>query len=257
MAPRKETPTTGTTVPAQPTTGTTVPSVNPADYQKLNPVPGGGAYASDSGTGVSPGYIPPPRPGEVGQGNISGLVDANGKVLPFYNLNTAPRELLAGMQNEVTRTNFLKNLYDRGWYKGDKPGGGLSDEDEKAVYRLMYSSNLTGVPWNQIYSAGKKSPFSSAVSSGSRFRASSTEDLVEIANRTALSTIGRKLSPEETSKFARSYQASQQAEASGGMAAPTTDVFFKNRIEQKYGAESDGYKYLSAISNVAKLMENM
>ena len=257
MAPRKETPTTGTTVPAQPTTGTTVPSVNPNDYQQLNPIPGGGAYTSDAGTGVSPGYIPPPRPGGVGQGNISGLVDAEGKVLPFYNLNTAPRELLAGMQNEVTRTNFLKNLYDRGWYGGDKPGGGLSDEDEKAVYKLMYSSNLAGVPWNQIYSLGKKSPFASSTSGGRQFRPSSTEDLVEIANRTALSTIGRKLSPEETSKFARSYQASQQAEASGGMAAPTTDVFFKNRIEQKYGAESDGYKYLSAISNVAKLMENM
>jgi hypothetical protein len=65
------------------------------------------------------------------------------------------------------------------------------------------------------------------------------------------------LSAEEASKFSRAYQASQQAEAAGGATAPSTDVFFKNRIEQQYGAESDGYKYLSAISNVANLMENM
>jgi hypothetical protein len=65
------------------------------------------------------------------------------------------------------------------------------------------------------------------------------------------------LSPEEASRFSKAYQASQQSEAAGGAAAPSTDVFFKNRIEQQYGGESDGYKYLSAISNVAKLMENM
>jgi hypothetical protein len=112
--------------------------------------------------------------------------------------------------------------------------------------------------WNKVLTSVKQSPFASTSGGrGAGFRPSSTEDLVEIANRTALSTIGRKLSDEETSKFARSYQASQQSEASGGMTAPNTEVFFKNRIEQKYGAESDGYKYLSAISNVARLMENM
>jgi hypothetical protein len=249
MAPRKETPTT-------PTTGTTVPaspSVSPEAYQAAgNTVPVGGAPSSYSNTGVSENYIPFGR-------QEPGLAGSDGKTLAYYNLSTFPREFLAGMQDEVLRKDFLKNLYERGWYDSkERPGGGLSDEDEKAVYKLMYAANLAGVQWNQIYTSGKKSPFASdSAGGGAGFRPSSTEDLVEIANRTALSTIGRKLSAEETSKFARSYQSSQQAEASGGMSAPSTDVFFKNRIEQKYGAESDGYKYLSAISNVAKLMENM
>jgi len=250
MAAKKQTPNT-------PTTGTTVPPANPslapANYQAAgNTVPIGNGYATNSNTGVSDNFIPKGM-------SKSGITD-NGATIPFYNLNTYPRELLAGYgTDEVARKTFLKNLYERGWYKGDdKPGGGLSDEDETAVYRLMYASNLTGMPWNKVLTSVSQSPFANTSGGrGAGFRPSSTEDLVEVANRTALSTIGRKLSAEETSKFSRAYQASQQAEASGGMSAPSTEVFFKNRIEQKYGAESDGYKYVSAISNVAKLMENM
>jgi hypothetical protein len=231
----------------------------PVTLPGVAPPPIGGTQTTTEGyTGVSPGYIPPPRPGIKGKDNVPGLVDPTGAVEPYYNLNTRPRELLSSSKfDEVTRNLFLKNLYERGWYKSGKPGGGLSDDDQEAVARLLYASNLTGVTWEQIYSLGKRSPFAEAPSADGRFRVAATEDLVEIANRTALSTIGRKLSAEEASKFSRAYQASQQAEASGGAAAPDTNVFFKNRIEQQYGAESDGYKYLSAISNVANLMENM
>lgn len=245
MAARKQGPTGST--------GSGTPVVLPG---AVAPPPTGGQYATDSSTGVRPGYIPPPRPGITGKDNVSGIIDETGAVNPYYNLNTGPRELLVDM-SEVERNTLLRNLYDRGFYKSGRPGGGLSDEDEQAVYRLLYTSNLTGVSWSQIYNSGQRSRFTSASEGSGRARVAATEDLVEIANRTALSTIGRKLSAEETSKFARAYQASQQAEASGGATAPTTDVFFKNRIEQQYGAESDGYKYLSAISNVANLMENM
>jgi hypothetical protein len=248
MAAKKQTPstpTTGTTVPAN-------PSLAPANYQAAgNTLPIGTGYATNSNTGVSENYF-------VEGNKVSGIIE-NGQPSPFYNLSTFPRELLASYgTDEVARKTFLNKLYSRGWYKGDdKPGGGLSDEDETAVYRLLYASNLTQTPFTKVLSSVKQSPFVSASGKGAGFRPSSTEDLVEVANRTALSTIGRKLSDEETSKFARAYQSSQQTEASGGMSAPSTEVFFKNRIEKKYGAESEGYKYLSAISNVAKLMENM
>ena len=224
----------------------------------INPPPTGGVVTDSTGgyTGVAPGFIPPPRPGIRGKDNVSGIVTSEGAVEPYYNLNTGPREELNGM-SEVERTTFLRNLYERGWYKSGRPGGGFSDEDADAVSRLLYLSNLTGVSWEQIYQSGKRSPFASAPDGSTRARVAATEDLVEIANRSALSTIGRKLSASEAATFSRAYQASQRAEAAGGMTAPSTDVFFKNRIEQKYGAESDGYKYLSAISNVANLMENM
>jgi hypothetical protein len=246
MAPRKQNPTNNAppvTIPGAPA----VPTV---------PVGGNTTDSTGGYTGVAPGYIPPPRPGIKGKDTVSGIVTSEGAIDPYYNLNTAPREELAAM-DEVERNTFLRNLYERGWYKSGKPGGGLSDDDEQAVYRLLYSANLTGVSWDQIYKSGKRSPFASAPDGSARARVAATEDLVEIANRSALSTIGRKLSASEAATFSRAYQASQRAEAAGGMTAPSTDVFFKNRIEQKYGAESDGYKYLSAISNVANLMENM
>lgn len=249
MAARKQTPST-------PTTGTTVPanaSLAPANYQAAgNPVPTGGASSTYSNTGVSENYLP--------NGKESGLANPSGTRLPFYNLSTNPREYLASYgTNEIARKTFLRNLYERGWYDPkESPGGGLSDADEKAIYKLMYASNLAGVQLDQIYNSGQKSPFTSGTAGrGAGFRPSSTEDLVEIANRTALSTIGRKLSAEEATKFSRAYQATEQTQASGGANASNTEVFFKNRIEQKYGAESDGYKYVSAISNVAKLMEQM
>jgi hypothetical protein len=244
MAAKKQTSTTPTTAPTIP------PVVDPNAYQAAgNPIPTGG-YGTNSSTGVSDNYI---APGRTASGLANGLT-----TLPYYNLSTEPRETLASMQDEVARANFLKRLYERGWYdSGTSPGGGLSDEDERAVYKLMYASNLMGVQWSSVLAAGKRSPFAASESADKRFRVSSSEDLVEIANRTALSTIGRKLSAAESSKFSRAYQSSQQNEAAGGATAANTEVFFKNRIEQQYGGESDGYKYLSAISNVAKLMENM
>ena len=252
MAAKKQTPsttTTGTTVPDQ--AAIDKAALEKAAYLKANPITGGG-YSTDSNTGVSADYIP--------KGTGKAGITENGVTTSYYNLTTGPREVLAEYgTNEIARKVLLKKLYDRGWYEGDdKPGGGLSDEDKNAVYRVMYAANLTGIPWQQVLTSVSKSPFMSASSGkGAGFRPSSTEDLVEIANRTALSTIGRKLSAEESAKFSRAYQATEQTQASGGANASNTEVFFKNRIEQKYGAESDGYKYVSAISNVAKLMENM
>jgi hypothetical protein len=87
---------------------------------------------------------------------------------------------------------------------------------------------------------------------------SSTEDLIAIANKTALATIGKKLSPEQTKAFSQAYQQAQRADMGGApQNAPSADVFFQNRIEKQYGAETDAYKYLSAISNVAKLLESL
>ncbi len=41
------------------------------------------------------------------------------------------------------------------------------------------------------------------------------------------------------------------------MAAPSADVFFRQSIEKKYGAETQATKYLSAISTVAKILGGM
>jgi hypothetical protein len=231
-------------------------SVAPGAYAQGNPLPTGGSSAGGGDTGVSVGYIPPPREGVTGSGKSSEIVTATGEKIPFYNLGTNPGELLAGF-NEVSLKKFVNTAYSRGWYGNDKPGGGLSESDKRAMANIMYYSNLKGMAWHETLSLMAKAPTSDGTSSGSRLQTTSMEDLVELAQRSALSTIGRKLTPDEAAKFAQAYQGTQRTQAMGGGNASSTDVYFQNRIEKQYGAESDGYKYLSAIGNVAKLMESI
>jgi hypothetical protein len=149
---------------------------------------------------------------------------------------------------------MFNTLYTRGWYAGGKPEGGLGDNDREAMRRLLYISNLQGISWDRTLAAMSKAPVTSEGSGGRVVQVASTEDLMEIANRTALSTIGRKLSDAETRQFSAAYQQAQRGSAYGAEQAPQADVFFRNRIEQKYGADTDAYKYLSAVSSVAKIL---
>lgn len=238
----------------QPTGPTGPVNVEPGAYGAANPMPIGGT-SSEGRTGVSQGYIPPPQKGVKKQGDGSGIYDTNGNLLPFYNLNTRPGEILASF-DEKTLRKFTQTLYSRGWYGDKKPGGGLSDVDKNAMENLLYISNLQGRTWEQTFASIAQAPISTGAAGG-RVRVTATEDLVELANRTALSTIGRKLTPEEAAKFSAAYQGTQRTDAMGGNPAASADVYFQNRIQKQYGAESEGYKYLSAIGNVAKLLENI
>jgi hypothetical protein len=232
--------------PTSPTTTTPpVPPTVPQDLPDIQLPPRGGTTATSGGyTGVSEGFIPKGM-------ETSGVRDSSGNIRPFYNLNTNPGEILGGL-DDVTRTKITKTLYSRGWYGGLNREGGFGDNDRKAMENLLYYSNVTGLSWDTVLNTIAKAPISGGTG---RAQVTSTLDLVEIANRTALSTIGRRLSETESKQFANAYQGVEQGQ--GSQSAPSADVFFQNRIQQKYGAESEGYKYLSAISNVAKLIEGM
>jgi hypothetical protein len=223
-------------------------------YTANTPLPTGG-MASTGSTGVSPNFIPAPRaeyPQTAGR-KQGGIITADGRVEPFYELNTKPGELLYTI-DEVSRKKFTDTLYSRGWYGNSRPGN--MEADEEAVRKLLYISNIQGVDYMTLLATVAKAPISQGT--GARqVQVASSADLMEIANRSALSTIGRKLSENEAQQFARAYQGVQRSSAGASEGAPSADVFFQNRIQQKYGAESDGYKYLSAISNVAKLLESI
>jgi hypothetical protein len=231
--------------------------VSPEGFAAANPLPTGGMVTSGT-TGVSQGFIPPPRP-EYAQtrnrGNVSGVIDADGNVLPFYELNTRPGEIL-GSLDDVSRDALVNILYSRGWYGSSKPQGGFGDNDRAAMRDLLWFSNTQGVDYRSVLATVAKAPIS-AGTGARQVQVASSADLIEIANRSALSTIGRKLSDAEAAQFARAYQGVQRSSAGASEGAPSADVFFQNRIQQKYGAESEGYKYLSAISNVAKLLESI
>lgn len=245
-------------------------NLDPEAFASANPLPT--ATNRQTGfTGVSEGYVPRgnlPIPeqyvGISGAGvakvgayttSVSGVVTPQGNLMPFYELNTAPGEIL-GSLNDIERNRITNILYTRGWYGDRKPQGGFGDNDLDAMKGLLYYSNIKGRTWDEVLNTIEKAPFTTA-GSGAAPSFSSKEDLSVIADKTALSTIGRKLTPEERDRFVKSYQGVQRADRPGGEQAPSADVFFQNRIENQYGAETDAYKYLTAISNVAKLLESL
>lgn len=230
-------------------------SLSPEAFAAANPLPTGGSSGGSGTTGVSEGWIPPPREeyAQTKGRTTGGIINPDGSVEPYYELNTKPGELLYTL-DEVSRKRFTDILYSRGWYGGKKPGD--SDNDKEAVRNLLYVSNIQGVDYRTVLATLEKAPITQGTS-GRQVQVASSADLIELANRTALSTIGRKLTETEAQQFARAYQGVQRSSAGASEGAPSADVFFQNRIQQKYGAESEGYKYLSAISNVAKLLESI
>lgn len=245
-------------------------NVEPGFQRSVNPPPTGAA-ASEGYTGVSetftpstPNYMAPAQRVEAGlilppkKISVRGIVSSENQVSALYDLDKRPAELL-GSLNDVDRNKLVNLLYTRGWYGGDKPSGGFGDNDRRAVRTLLHYSNIQGRPYNEILNEVAKAPLIESGGTGRVTQVSATTDLVEIAQRTALSTIGRKLDQDEARAFSQAYQAAQRTAGKEGstMQAPSADVFFQNRIQGQYGAETDAYKYLTAISNVAKLLENL
>lgn len=245
-------------------------NLDPNVYAATAPLPSA-APRQTGYTGVSEGYMPKDNlpiksqyVGVSGAGvakipayttSISGIVTPEGTVQNFYELNTAPGEILGGL-DDIERNRVTNLLYTRGWYGNQKPQGGFGDNDREAMKALLYYSNVKGRTWTEVVNTLEKAPF--VVGGGGAAPSySSKEDLATIADKTALSTIGRKLSPQERDRFVKSYQGVQRSDTAGGEQAPSADVFFQNRIQRQYGAETDAYKYLTAVSNVAKLLESL
>jgi hypothetical protein len=243
-------------------------SVAPSTYSATNAF--SGVTASSGTTGVSEGfkpkgnYLTAPQISASGglyspaqRTSVSGIVNPDNTVTNFYDLTTAPGEIL-GSLNDVARSRLITELQSRGWYGSSKSEGGFGDNDRAAMRDLLYYSNVQGRSFTEVLNTVAKAPITGAGGGGAVKQVSSTEDLIAIANKTALATIGKKLSPEQTKAFSQAYQQAQRADMGGApQNAPSADVFFQNRIEQQYGAETDAYKYLGAISNVAKLLESL
>lgn len=245
-------------------------NVDPESFTAANPFTQMAA-ASEGYTGVSENYIPPAQMekgfgrieaglfgDQPGKQAVAGLVGPDNRVYQYYDLSTRPAEILGGL-DDVSRTKLINTLYTRGWYGKSKPGGGFGDSDRAALKDLLFYSNTQGLTWDRVLNQVAKAPVIAGGGVGSgQVQVTNTQDLVEVANRTALATMGRKLSPDESRKFAQLYQQSQRADAAGSpQQAASADVFFQNRITQQYGAETDAYKYMTALSKVSNLLENL
>lgn len=239
-------------------------SLNPAD-QQLPPT--GQNFTRDSGTGLPEGFLPPKRllkntPGLLpryvqaltpkGQ---PGLLAPDGSVRDFYDRSREARTELSKL-DDISRRNVKITLYKKGWYGSSKPelGDRISDADKAAMSDLLETANVEGYTWDVLLRQIQKAPDVEFMGRAGRNKPSSA-DLTDILQKTSLQTIGRKLDDKTIKQLVSSYQGVYTANTEES--PPSADVFFKNRIEQTYGTETDAHKYLYAISNVAKILGGM
>lgn len=163
------------------------------------------------------------------------------------------RTILAGM-DDLTRNTYQEILKRKGWYGSSKRGNGYSDADLNAFQGFYQTAIAKGLPWETAIKEVAKGPDLSFGSDRVN-KVPSAVDLKEVLQRTALTVMGKTLDDSAAQKFIASYQA--VSNGTDTTMAPAAGTFFKSRIEQKYGAESDATKYLSAISNVSKVLGNL
>lgn len=173
------------------------------------------------------------------------------------NVDVSTSEVLAIFADwdEIDLRKNLDKLYRKGWYGSSKPSPtGWKDQDIKAFGDFYRSSKARQVSWEDGLRALDKAPDFELGGGSGRARPSS-EDLKEILQRTSLETMGKRLDDASAQRLVDSYQG--VAAGASTEQAPSADVFFQNRIESQYGAESESYKYLNAISNVSKVLGSL
>ena len=163
------------------------------------------------------------------------------------------REIL-GQLDDIRRSEIQGVLKSKGWYGSSKRGNGFGNSDLRAFKDLYQTAVAKSTDWQTLLGEVRKAP-DLVMGSSSVNKVPSALDLKEILQQTALTVMGRKLDDKAVSNLVSSYQSASNGTAS--TTAPAADTFFKSRIEQKYGAESDATKYLSAISNVSKVLGSL
>jgi hypothetical protein len=167
--------------------------------------------------------------------------------------NSQIRTILTGL-DDIRLKQVQGILKAKGWYGSSERGNGFMPQDINAFQNFYETAKAKGLDWQTALTQVAKGPDFVMGSSGVN-KVPSAIDLKEVLQRTALTVMGRTLDDNAVQNLVGSYQSVANGTAS--TQAPAADTFFKSRIEQKYGAESDATKYLSAISNVSKVLGNL
>lgn len=167
--------------------------------------------------------------------------------------NSQIRKILTGL-DDVRLKQVQDILKRKGWYGSSERGNGFMPQDLNAFQNFYETAKSKGLDWETALTQVAKGPDFVLGSSGVN-KVPSAIDLKEVLQRTALTVMGRTLDDKAVQNLVSSYQSVSNGTAT--TQAPAADTFFKSRIEQKYGAESDATKYLSAISNVSKVLGNL
>ena len=208
--------------------------------------------------GVPVGYKRKDKP-KAGIFRLNGTMSREG----YYDLNNDPYNILYNQTGDLQRNDLRDTLFAKGYYdtKTKPSPNKITDDDEKAISKLLLEANWTQTDWQDLLSQVKGRP-DEVPTGGARstFTLTSPEDLKVVANRVAIETLGRRLDDSDLTAFTKLYQrkqlAYQQQAAGGGVVTQPADpqTMVMNQLKEKYAGETEAYGYIQAVDRLAKLV---
>lgn len=177
------------------------------------------------------------------------LIDKNGELSREQYNPSRDAEVELAQMSQGNRIELLNALYQRGFFPS-KTGPSVTGRDNNSVYAMeqfLAAVNPTGYTWDVAkpiifseFQAIQGAPGSGGAAR--KYSISSDDDIINIANKVAEQTIGRKLSSTEVNKIVGKVQsrerAAGQSNATETQQAPSAQTIAQNQIEQQYGQEA-------------------
>lgn len=208
--------------------------------------------------GVPTGYKRKDKP-KAGIFRLDGTMSREG----YYDLNNDPYDILYNRTGDLQRNDLRDTLFAKGFYdtKTKPSPNRITDDDEKAVSKLLLEANWTQTDWQDLLTQVKGRP-DEVPTGGAKptFALTSAEDLKVVANRVAIETLGRRLDDSDLAAFTKLYQRKQlayqrQADAGGVVEQPADpQTMVMNQMKEKYAGEAEAYGYIQAVDRLARLV---
>lgn len=211
------------------------------------------------------------QPGEAYLYTGAGIVDANGMILTqkdqfgkdildmqgkpslvqYDPIPDGSREYFNYLQNNPDQLDYILSLLEQKGYET-----GTVQQNVSAFQKVMTLAKDVGVSFDVMLRNIQMYQADSAPSSNEVLpRVSSPQDLAAVANQTALRTIGREMTEEETNRFVQAYQGMERGQyaqmsdpaSTQVVSAPAADVAAQNFITQQAPQEVNAYDAMTSV----------
>jgi len=182
------------------------------------------------------------------------LIDKNGELSREQYNPSKDAEVELAQMKQIDRMALLNSLYTRGFFP-NKTGPSVTGRDSGSVYAMeqfLAAVNPTGYTWDVAkpivfsqFGAIQGAPGTGGAAN--KYTVSSDDDIINIANKVAEQTIGRRLSSTEVNKIVNKVQARErtagQSRATETEQAASPQTIAQNQIEQQYGQEASMMRF--------------
>ena len=221
--------------------------LQPADGGGTNQPPAPPPLPTEQTTTSTTGQFwdPPARwaivDGKREYGKHNGLVNAAGRIVPYYDLNQAPDQLAATLGGERFNS-LLLDLKTMGFSVGNPA------QQSNVIAELMRQANANGYTWDVMLQRWKNSSITNVGAGGSYgYRVSNADDLKAMARQVSRNTLGREFTDDEAQRFVSAYQSMERTQ---GPNVASADVFAQKFAQQNAPKEAAGYKFLGYMNQI-------